>query len=237
MTLRDQIRRRGATSPSRRLVLLLSVAALAFGSLFAAPAAAAADRNPVVFVHGWSSSSSAWDEMVADFKAAGYTDSELYAWDYNSGQSNKTTAKQLATLIDDVRATTGAAQVDVVTHSMGGLNSRWYVKFLDGTNYVDDWVSLAGPNHGTNSAYWCWTTSCYEMRPGSNFLTKLNAGDETPGSVDYGTWWSSCDGVINPDDSVLLDGAKNTWVGCISHSAFLSNDAVSQDVRDFVAAT
>ncbi|GAA5116173.1 triacylglycerol lipase [Haloechinothrix salitolerans] len=236
MTLRSH-KRRGNTPLSRRLTLLLSLAALALGSLFAAPAAAAADRNPVVFVHGWSSSSSAWDEMVADFKAAGYADSELYAWDYNSAQSNKTTAQQLAALIDDVRAATGAAQVDIVTHSMGGLNSRWYVKFLGGTSYVDDWVSLAGPNHGTNSAYWCWTTSCYEMRPGSGFLSDLNAGDETPGSVDYGTWWSSCDAVINPDDSTVLDGAANTHTACIGHSDFLSNDTVSRQVRDFVAAT
>lgn len=236
MTLRSHTRR-GNTLPLRRLTVLLSLAALALGSLFTAPAAAAADRNPVVFVHGWSSSSAAWDEMVADFKAAGYADSELYAWDYNSAQSNKTTAEELAVYVDQVRGATGAAQVDIVTHSMGGLNSRWYVKFLGGTNYVDDWVSLAGPNHGTSSADWCFTTSCYEMRHGSDFLTTLNAGDETPGSVDYGTWWSYCDGVIYPADSTVLDGANNTYAGCVGHSDFLSNNTVSQQVRDFVAAT
>ncbi|MPY77775.1 MAG: alpha/beta fold hydrolase [Actinophytocola sp.] len=223
--------------PTRRLLLLLSIATLSLASLFAAPAAAAADRNPVVFVHGWSSSSATWNEMVADFKAAGYAASELYAWDYNSSQSNKTTANEFANYVDQVRAATGAAQVDVVTHSMGGLNTRWYVKFLGGSSYVDDWVSLAGPNHGTNTAYGCWTTSCYDMRPGSNFLSTLNSGDETPGAVDYGTWWSSCDSVINPDDSTVLKGATNTHTACIGHSEFLSDDTVSRQVRDHVAAT
>ncbi|MPY98896.1 MAG: alpha/beta fold hydrolase [Actinophytocola sp.] len=236
MTLRAH-RRRGNTPLSRRLTLLLALTALALGSLFAAPAAAAAHRNPVVFVHGWSSSSSVWNEMVADFKAAGYADSELYAWDYDSYQSNKTTAQELAAYVDQVRAATGAAQVDIVTHSMGGLNSRWYVKFLGGTNHVDDWVSLAGPNHGTSSANWCYSTSCYEMRAGSNFLNDLNAGDETPGGVDYGTWWSYCDGVIYPAESTVLSGANNTYAGCLGHSEFTTNDTVSQQVRDFVAAT
>lgn len=236
MTLRAHSRR-GNTSPWRLLTLLLSLAALALGSLFAAATATAGERNPVIFVHGYTSSSSAWDEMVADFRAAGYAADDLYAWDYNSYQSNETTAQQLATYVEQVRASTGAAQVDIVTHSMGGLNSRWYVKFLGGTDYVDDWVSLAGPNHGTDTAYWCYYASCYDMRPGSSFLSTLNSGDETPGSVDYGTWWSSCDGVINPDDSTLLQGAQNTYVGCIGHGDFLTDNAVSQDVQNFVAGT
>ena len=90
---------------------------------------------------------------------------------------NATTAHQLATFIDDVRARTGAARVDLVTHSMGGLSSRYYLTNLDSAGKVDDWVSLGGPNHGTQSANGCFQTSCVQMRPGSAFLTKLNQGD------------------------------------------------------------
>ena len=85
---------------------------------------------------------------------------------------------------------------------MGSLNSRWYIKFLGGEAKVDDWVSLGGPNHGTETANFCFSTSCVEMRVGSKFLGELNAGDETPGTVNYGTWWSPCDEIINPDSSV-----------------------------------
>ncbi len=74
---------------------------------------------------------------------------------------------------------------DFTAHSMGGLNSRWFVKFAGGTEKVDDWVSLAGPNHGTETAGLCSLLDppCAEMLPGSEFLTTLNDGDETPGSV------------------------------------------------------
>ncbi|EON22838.1 lipase, class 2 [Nocardioides sp. CF8] len=195
----------------------------------------AAERQPIVFVHGYMGSAGNWDTMVSRFKADGYASSELFAWQYNTGQSNVTTAKQLATYIDSVRQQTGSATVDVVTHSMGGLSSRYYLKNLGGQPKVDDWVSLGGPNHGTDSANWCFNTSCGEMRIGSSFLTSLNSGDETPGPVAYGTFWSSCDETINPDSSVTLSGATNKHVGCVGHLALLSDLGTYQGVRAFVA--
>jgi triacylglycerol lipase len=172
--------------------------------------------------------------MIDRFKADGWTTAELNNWSYNTAQSNKTTANEIKTKVENILASTGATKVDVVTHSMGGLSSRWYVKFLAGDVKVDDWVSLGGPNHGTDTANFCFDTSCYEMRIGSAFLTELNAGDETPGAVTYGTWWSPCDTVINPDSSVSLSGAKNTKTACISHSALTTDATVYGQVRDFV---
>jgi triacylglycerol lipase len=117
---------------------------------------------------------------------------------------------------------------------MGSLNSRWYIKFLGGESKIDEWVSLGGPNHGTETANACFTTSCSEMRIGSTFLSELNAGDETPGEVNYGTWWSPCDEFINPDSSVSLTGATNTQTACISHLSLLTDSTVYTQVREFV---
>jgi triacylglycerol lipase len=72
------------------------------------------------------------------------------------------------------------------------------------------------------------------MRPGSTFLTELNAGDETPGTPRYATWWSPCDEIINPDNSVLLSGATNTQTACISHNALLTDATVYSQVRSWV---
>ncbi len=100
---------------------------------------------------------------------------------------------------------------------------------------MDDWVSLGGPNHGTDTANLCAQTSCVEMRIGSAFLTDLNAGDESLGALDYATYWSPCDTVINPDSSVPVAGATNTKTACISHSALTTNSTVFGQVRDAVA--
>jgi triacylglycerol esterase/lipase EstA (alpha/beta hydrolase family) len=204
---------------------------------FSATSAQAATHNPVVFVHGLSGSSSSWDKWVAYFKADGYTASELHAWSYDWGQSNVTTARQLQTKIQSVLASTGASKVDVVVHSMGALSSRYYLKNLGGTAYVDDFVSTAGVNHGTTVAGWCrWLyTSCNEMYTGSSFLTALNSGDETPGSVSYASYWSNCDDALTPDTTAILSGATNVEVGCVSHTDMNSDEGIYEQVRAFIA--
>lgn len=136
--------------------------------------------------------------------------------------------------MDSILLATGATKVDVITHSMGGLSSRYYAKNLGGDARIDAWVSLGGPNHGTTTAYGCVQTSCVEMRPGSTFLKNLNATDETPGAPRYATWWSACDAVIEPDNSTPLAGATNTQTACLSHSALYSDATVYAQVRDWV---
>ncbi|MFJ3307717.1 esterase/lipase family protein [Streptomyces sp. NPDC086549] len=223
----------------RRVVTALSAmtASLLLSLPLTAAPAHAASHNPIVFVHGISSSSSSWDDWVADFEADGYSSSELFAWSYDWSQSNATTASQLATEVKSVLAKTGASKVDLVVHSMGALSSRYYLKNLGGTSYVDDFVSVAGVNHGTNIASLCgWLyTSCKEMQTGSSFLTALNSGDETPGSVSYAAYWSDCDEAINPDTSAELSGATNVDVGCISHNDMNNDHGVYGQVRDFIA--
>ncbi|MDG9702686.1 triacylglycerol lipase [Streptomyces sp. DH37] len=198
----------------------------------ASPTAYGPGSDPILFVHGWSSSGSVWNTMAGRFRADGWPSTHLRQWSYDTGQSNATTAQQVAAEVDRLLAATGASRVDVITHSMGGLSSRHYAKNLGGAAKIDAWVSLGGPNHGTDTANACFQTSCTEMRIGSRFLTDLNSGNETPGSPRYATWWSPCDSVINPDSSVSLSGAVNTRTACLSHSGLLEDATVYGQVRD-----
>lgn len=221
----------------RRFTHLLAALLIAAGLVTATPAdpARAASHDPVIFVHGYWGDHWNWGVMHSRFKADGWASNRLFTWDYPTGQSNVTTAHQLSAYVDRVLAATGASKVDIVTHSMGGLSSRYYLRNLGGTAKVDEWVSIGGPNHGTGAAYLCWDVSCGEMRPGSSFLTALNSGDETPGAVRYGTFWSICDEIINPDDSTVLTGATNRrlW-GCVGHVSLLGSLEVYLGVRDFI---
>lgn len=212
---------------------LLAVA-LATVALLAPAAGTALARDPVLFVHGWAESESVWRTMISTLEREGWTAAELNNWRYSTSQSNVRTASEIRTKVEAILRATGASKVDLVTHSMGGLSSRYYLKNLSGTTKVDDWVSLGGPNHGTTTASFCFEASCVEMRVRSEFLLRLNEIDETPGTVSYGTFWSNCDEIINPDESVLLSGATNNAIGCIGHTAMLSNGTVIASVRDFI---
>jgi triacylglycerol lipase len=217
-------------------VALVATAALGTG----APAAGASDGpDPILFVHGFGGDGSRWATMIDRFESDGWPADRLFTMSYDSSKSNAEIALDVRDAVDDVRAATGAAEVDIVAMSMGGLNTRHYMKFLGGASMVDDYVSLAGPNHGTTTASLLCLggrqIACNEMKPGSSFLTALNSGDETPGDADYATFWSACDNIVNPSTSTILEGATNTQVGCISHAAFLTDLSVYHLVRDVVA--
>ena len=201
------------------------------------PPPPATTHTPILFVHGWNANSSTWTTMVARFKSDGYTDAELSSFSYTTSQSNATTAGIISGKVDSILRATNATRVDIVTHSMGALSARYYVKNLGGQAKVDALVSLGGPNHGTRTADVCFQASCFEMRVGSSFLSALNASDETPGTLRYATWYSPCDEVINPQSSVLLSGATNSQTACMSHSALHEDATVYGQVRDFVGMT
>jgi triacylglycerol esterase/lipase EstA (alpha/beta hydrolase family) len=212
------------------------VAAMALCVAAAVPATASA-QDPILFVHGWSESSSLWNTMIGRFEKDGYAKSALMAYSYSTSQSNKIDAeKEVKSHVETLlKNNPGATKVDIIAHSMGSLNTRWYIKFLGGESKVDDWVSLGGPNHGTETANACaFQVACQEMEVGSTFLSELNAGDETPGVVNYGTWWSPCDEIINPDESVILSGASNHKTACMTHAALTTDETVYKEVREFV---
>jgi pimeloyl-ACP methyl ester carboxylesterase len=217
-------------------VLFAAVLVLLMPGTAQAPPPVQEERNPVVLVHGYNADPRVWGSLREDLKADGYSDTELFSWGYDTHRSvNETLSGRFAAYVDDVRRRTGATRVDVVSHSFGSLVTRWYVTYGGGGRTVDRWVSLGGPNHGTSTAWACalWDQACRDMTPGSYVQKRLAEGDETPGDVRYGTWWSGCDEVINPDSSVPLSGAVNHAAGCLDHNELLGDEGVSAGVRAF----
>ncbi|MEU3019997.1 MULTISPECIES: alpha/beta fold hydrolase [unclassified Nocardiopsis] len=221
----------------RRLTALLCGLVLALTTALQAAPAAANAPAPIVFVHGFMGKGGQWDAMRAALVDSGYPEDRLHVFSYDWARSNTTIAGLLGDHIEGVRAQHGADRVHLVTHSMGGLSSRYYIKNLGGTETVDQWISIGGPNNGTNIANLCPSpiTPCQEMRHGSDFLNGLNGGDPTPGPVRYTTLRSPCDIVISPTDSTSLPGADNIRVGCVEHISLMWNGEVIDHVRGVVS--
>jgi triacylglycerol lipase len=188
----------------------------------------------ILFVHGWNANASTWTTMIGRFKTDGWQSSELSAFSYDFSKSNATTAAIIKGKVDSIRKARGSVQVAIVTHSMGTLSARYYVRNLGGDGLVSALVSLGGANHGTQTAQLCFQISCQEMWPNSSFLAALNSTDETWGTPRYATWWSPCDQVIKPNSSTLLDGATNTETACLQHSQLHEDATVYSQVRDFI---
>lgn len=134
-------------------------------AIVASPAAAQDfGKTPVFFVHGHGESSSAWTSFMNTLVAAGYPRELLRAIDLvpDGGPNREAAEQQMAPAIEtfladvnallDAQGYTGArkSKVDLVSHSMGGLSTRWYAAVV-APERVGSWISLAGANHGTDA--------------------------------------------------------------------------------------
>lgn len=219
----------------RRIIGAVLAFVVAFSVFSPTPSASAATTTPVVFVHGYTGSASNWGTAMSVFRSAGWSSSNLFAYEYNSYGDNVTNARGLAGYVSQVKSRTGADKVAIVNHSMGGLVSQYYLKVLGGNTNVSHLASIAGANHGTTAAGACLVfVTCQQMYPGSAFIAQISAGDETPGATRYATWYSACDGVILPYTSTRLDGATNNNVACETHLGFLSNTSVLGAIANYV---
>lgn len=66
---------------------------------------------------------------------------------YDDGTAHEF-AIDLAVMIDSVLRATGAAKVDIIAHSMGGLVTRSFITFTGGADKVDSVLFLATPHLG-----------------------------------------------------------------------------------------
>ncbi|MCW3816982.1 lipase [Micromonospora sp. DR5-3] len=182
---------------------------------------AAATANPVIVVGGLIGVSIAYEPIAARLRADGYRVSIYQLPDLGFGDI-RASARALSSYVDLVRAATGAAKVDLVTHSEGGLVSRWYVKYLGGVDKVGRYLSLGTPQQGTYVANivefvglgdCAGVIACQQMAIGSDFLATLNAGDDTPGAVRWTTIRTWQDELVRPvDNATLADGATNVLI-------------------------
>ncbi|NES29438.1 lipase [Micromonospora terminaliae] len=182
---------------------------------------APAGANPVVVVGGLIGISIAYEPIAARLRADGYRVSIYQLPNLGFGDIRES-ARALSSYVDQVRAATGATKVDLVTHSEGGLVSRWYVKFLGGAGKVDHYLSLGSPQQGTYVANiinflglgsCAGIVACQQMSIGSSLLADLNGGDDTPGAVRWTTVRTWQDELVRPvDNAALADGATNVLV-------------------------
>ena len=213
----------------------MKLATFAVLAALALPATAHAANEPVVLVHGTFGDSTNWGYIEPQLRAKGY---ETFKLDYGQRGTGDiaASAQQLATFVDGVLAATGASRVDIVGHSQGGMMPRYFIKYLGGADKVDDLIGLSPSNHGTALKSTEPCTACVQQSAGSPFLTDLNAGDETPGPVDYTVIQTRYDEVVIPYTSAFLDGAKNVLLqdacpaNLAEHVTIVANQAATNQV-------
>lgn len=140
--------------------------------------------RPVALVHGWNSNAGAWRgyadtlrskdadweiHAVGDGAFEGEMETGSIANPFDRGLGLVDNAKQLDTYIESMRDELDAQRVDLVSHSMGGLMSRYYVAAVmpipNGMPVATRLLMLGTPNLGSPCASIIPHRSAFDLDP------------------------------------------------------------------------
>ena len=190
-------------------------------------------RPPLLLVHGYQCNRGFWFWLRPRLEAAGWTVATVSlepAW-----AEIDEYAPAIARRIDEVLAATGATQVILVGHSMGGVALRAYLRRY-GADKVARVISLGSPHQGTRLARLGFTPNARQMRIGSPWLATLAAPGSVPlppGSVSIYSWH---DNYVFPQSAgSTLEGAANFAIGGVAHIAMGFSPAVLNKLLEALA--
>src|SRR3954447_11309078 len=186
---------------------------------------------PVILVHGtFGDMTVSWNLFSPALVTDGYC---VFALDLvNRGMARMDrSGDKLAAFIDEVRQKTGAAKVSLVGHSQGGMLGRYVARFRGKLGVIDDIVGLAPSSHRTTQPLapplgGLGCPACAEQAAGSDFMNKLNAGEEAPPPPSYTVVSTKYDEVVTPYTLQALTGSTVTNV--------VLQDRCPEDITDHV---
>lgn len=236
-----------ALSPARRR-LVLALAGLVVVALVAAAAVVAVGRlhrhttaaakqdrpGPVLLVPGYGGSTVGLTKLADVLRRHGRT-ADVVGLPGNGTGDLTVQARTLATAAKAILARTGAASVDVVGYSAGGVTARLWLRDDGGAAVTRRLVTLGSPQHGTDLAALgsslpgSCPLACRQLDPDSALLRDLNAGDETPDGPQYVSLWTTADQVVTPPDSARLDGSIGFSVQSVCASSRVSHGDLPTD--------
>jgi triacylglycerol lipase len=200
------------------------------------------DQLPVLLVHGYASNSGQWYPLSQRLKSENITH---HALDMEPPFDQLDTyipfvQKSIAMLCEQSKC----EKVVIVTHSMGGLVMRAYLRKHGGAR-IAKIITLGTPHHGTALAKFGKGLNCVQMQwngkvqPGSpsEWLQQL-ASEENPDHRQLiVSMYSHHDNIIAPQSSSYLSGAKNLAFHGIGHVALLFNRNVQDQIVEEIKNT
>lgn len=168
-------------------------------------------NRPVVLVHGYGDSHRMpwWDRFETRLvELAGFQEENIEVVDLGdipgtTIDSPKDYANHVGQTVEFLYAKT-RHPVTIIAHSMGGINTRWYVEMQDGHEVVEKIVTLGTPHRGTYSAYiGYFSEGGQHMTPNGNPMERLNETGLAEG-VEYVSIWSETDPIVWPQEKAKL---------------------------------
>jgi len=206
------------------------------GAVALATPAPAADRNPVVLVHGLLRGPI--DRQAAALRRSGRS---VFVFNYRPSTGTVPIERLTDRLDAFVRSRIGAGKrYDMVGTSQGSLVARLHAQRLLSRDpahcQLERLVLVSPPNRGTRLASLACAVpglkrlfrGIAQMRPGSTFLRRLNRRADLLSQIQLTTVWTAADGVIVPARNALLGVGREQQIPVLGHSRMVASDRSTQ---------
>lgn len=197
------------------------------------PGARVEGPRPIIVLHGYAMNRANFLLLALRMARAGL--GPIYGFEYWTLGRIAAGARQLGWFVDEVRERTGAADVDVVGHSMGGVVARYYVTFAGGDGAVRRLITLGSPHAGTDVSGMGVGHPTRELVLGSKLCTRLAAAPP-PRSTRITSIWSRGDALVPGGRQPPIPGAEVIMFEDIGHVAMLGSRRVAAAVIERLAA-
>lgn len=189
---------------------------------------------PVLLVHGIYCNAGVWHVLARSLRRRGIAN--LHAVNLEPPLAGiDDFAARLAERVEEVCRATGADQVVLLAHSMGGLVSRAYIARLGGAKRVAKLITLGSPHRGSEMVRLGIGRCAAEMLPGGMWLAALEAAESGSIAAPAVSIFSWHDNMVAPQDSGRLTGARNIALERVGHLELLSAPRVADMVAREIA--
>jgi pimeloyl-ACP methyl ester carboxylesterase len=203
----------------------------------AGPATPTSPARPVLLIHGFLSNRAIWRPLEVRLQAAGFAPVHTVNLEPLCADIDLQ-ARRLGPELLRLRQKSDGARVAIVTHSMGGLVVRSFLRTA-GSDMISRVITLAAPHHGTRLARGLPCPATRQMLPGSPWLRALEAWEEGHFSVPFVSIYSPEDTLVGPAHSARLPGAQVHAIRGVGHLGILSSrpalDCVMAALQNAVA--
>jgi pimeloyl-ACP methyl ester carboxylesterase len=191
------------------------------------PGAHGRGPRPIVVVHGYAMNRANFVPLAWRLARAGL--GPIVGFEYWTLGRTARAARELGAFVDEVRARTGAAAVDVIGHSMGGVVGRYYVTLGGGDGVVANLVTIGSPHRGTEVSAIGVGHPARELVRDSNLMTRLTLATP-PAHTRTTVIWSRVDALVPGARQARIDGAEELVYDDLGHLSLLASRRVAEAI-------
>ena len=180
--------------------------------------------RPIIVLHGYAMNRANFVPLAFRLRRAGL--GPIYGFEYWTLGRTAAGARQLGWFVEQVLAASGAGEVDIIGHSMGGVVARYYITLGGGDRSVHRLITLGSPHAGTDVSGFGVGHPTRELLVGSKLLARL-ANAAPPQHAQITTILSRADALVPAAHQPEVPGAERIVFDDLGHVAMLGSRRVA----------